>query len=519
MKMPPKIARSTSTSPIGFAYLTNLLESVSISRFLRAPRVYEPILLMLILSLAAFVAYIPHIDYPYPLHIDEWNNLAHSEAILNAQGAPYQEPFFGEEVVVDNPEIGLHLFLGVLKLATNLSWLQIFRYFPGVVTVFIVLAAYIFGRRHGFGLEAALFTALIPTTVRILGPALLVAASLAIFLLLLMLYTLHHSSLDVRKSLLINLLLLSLFLIHPPTGVAAGIVLAIYFVSGLAQRKDLDLRSKTVLLGATLTVGFATIALLRFDTLFGVAKTLDIPPLPAVQNFPAEYGYLTLAFAAIGVFALGVKGQAKNYAFLLSMLAFVLLIISLPTPSFIPIAALHDRSFMYFALLGSLAAGIGAGELRIHMRKYLALVFPRYGLPSVMLVTLLLLTAATLAVRERWNEPYYRLLDEKAYTDLVWIRNHLDNHPGKVLADPSTSIVIPPLAGRHIYTSNAAIFFVFQTVPDLNSRINEAVKRLSSGNIDTQWLRSNDIGIVYTRGPVSNPDLFKVADSIYVLPP
>lgn len=49
----------------------------------------------------------------------------------------------------------------------------IFRYFPGIVFLMIVLSVYILGRREGFGWGAALFTCLIPTTVGIMGPAFL----------------------------------------------------------------------------------------------------------------------------------------------------------------------------------------------------------------------------------------------------------------------------------------------------------------------------------------------------------
>ncbi len=35
-----------------------------------------------ILALAFYIAFIPHLNYPYPVHIDEWVHLAWSKAML-----------------------------------------------------------------------------------------------------------------------------------------------------------------------------------------------------------------------------------------------------------------------------------------------------------------------------------------------------------------------------------------------------------------------------------------------------
>ena len=37
--------------------------------------------LLLILLLAFFIAFIPHIGYAYPLHLDEWTHLAYAKTI------------------------------------------------------------------------------------------------------------------------------------------------------------------------------------------------------------------------------------------------------------------------------------------------------------------------------------------------------------------------------------------------------------------------------------------------------
>jgi len=39
------------------------------------------IILVPILALAFYFAFIPHLNYPYPVHVDEWVHLADSEAM------------------------------------------------------------------------------------------------------------------------------------------------------------------------------------------------------------------------------------------------------------------------------------------------------------------------------------------------------------------------------------------------------------------------------------------------------
>jgi len=42
------------------------------------------LLLLIILLLAGFMAFIPHIGYAYPLHVDEWMHLTYAKAIAQA---------------------------------------------------------------------------------------------------------------------------------------------------------------------------------------------------------------------------------------------------------------------------------------------------------------------------------------------------------------------------------------------------------------------------------------------------
>ena len=64
-----------------------------------------------ILALAFYVAFIPHLNYPYPVHIDEWVHMAFSNGILTEGSITFPNPFSGEAMkLYDQMEIGFQLF-------------------------------------------------------------------------------------------------------------------------------------------------------------------------------------------------------------------------------------------------------------------------------------------------------------------------------------------------------------------------------------------------------------------------
>ena len=57
--------------------------------------------LLLIIGLAFFIGFIPHSNYPYLVHIDEWMHMARAKALLQAESINFIDPF-GD---VNNPVI------------------------------------------------------------------------------------------------------------------------------------------------------------------------------------------------------------------------------------------------------------------------------------------------------------------------------------------------------------------------------------------------------------------------------
>ena len=135
-----------------------------------------------ILFLAGSVSFIPNSGYPFLVHIDEWVHLAFSKALQQAQATSFFDPFQGDKLLGlrENLEVGYHLYWSVFQQISGISWITLFRYFPSIIFAITVLSVYVMARREGFGWEAAFFTALIPTTVGVLGPGFMVPVAMGI---------------------------------------------------------------------------------------------------------------------------------------------------------------------------------------------------------------------------------------------------------------------------------------------------------------------------------------------------
>jgi hypothetical protein len=53
----------------------------------------KTLLLILILFLAGFMAFIPHIGYAYALHVDEWMHLTYAKTIAQTGAISFPDPF------------------------------------------------------------------------------------------------------------------------------------------------------------------------------------------------------------------------------------------------------------------------------------------------------------------------------------------------------------------------------------------------------------------------------------------
>ncbi|MBI3930840.1 MAG: hypothetical protein HY325_02345, partial [Chloroflexi bacterium] len=185
---------------------------------------FDYLMLLPVLGLAFYIAFIPHLNYPYAIHVDEWVHITRSNMLMEAGSVNFPGVF--------SLEVGFHLFWGVFQTISGLSWMDIYRYFPGVIFIITVLSVYILAQREGFGWEAAFFTALIPSTVGIMGPAFLVPVAMGLLFTPLYLF-LTFNFRTLWSYLLIFIFTAFLLSIHAPSAISPIIVLVPYILLNL----------------------------------------------------------------------------------------------------------------------------------------------------------------------------------------------------------------------------------------------------------------------------------------------
>ena len=130
------------------------------------------------------------------------------------------------------------------------------------------------------------------------------------------------------------------------------------------------------------------------------------------------------------------------------------------------------------------------------------------GVFLVLLGLVVVVAALVIAIPKHQRTPYYQMIDREDYQAFSWIRDNLNGRYSKAMLDPWKATAFIAITQKPIYSRIHA----FPKPED-----EKANEFLDKGSQDTAFLRANGINIVYSRKPVSNPDLEKVSEFVYVL--
>ncbi len=473
-----------------------------------------------ILALAFFMAFIPHLNYPYAIHIDEWVHIAQSNALLHAGDIFHPDPFPGQQsgIIGMRLELGYHLFMAVFQRLSGISWMDIARYFPGITFVFTVLAVYIFAKRMGFGWEAAFFTTLIPTTVGIMGPAFLIPVAMALMFVPLVLYlAFNHKT--IWSYLILSIFISFLVILHATSAVLMILILVPFILLGL---KDDLKHSLSVMLAMALPF-LVTLPWTSGLILAQAGSLFNQKGLPAYHDFLQiipGYGYLPIALCLLGTFVLALKSTRKTYSLAGGLLAVVAMLAVFYTLHY-GIALLYLRGLLFAMLLTGIVAGAGLRELWKMERPWITSLKPMKRLivqaTGVLLCLTVIGAALVITIPDRQAIPYYHMIDKTDYEAFVWIRDNVDPGLRKAILDPWKATAFAALTEKYVYTR-------IHSAPTTISR--QTYDFLKGGSTNTTFLKKNGISIVYTRVydggrtveyDINNPDLIMVARNIYLL--
>ena len=475
-----------------------------------------------ILALAFYVAFIPHLNYPYAVHIDEWVHISHSNALLRAADIFYPDPFPGQESGAKAAllELGYHLPLAVFNQISGISWMDIARYLPSVVFVFTVLSVYIFAKRMGFGWEAAFFATLTPSTVGILGPAFLVPVAMGLMFVPLLLYLVFNHK-TFWSYLVICASISFLVVLHAPSAFLVVLLLIPFVILGFKG----DLKHSLWIILAIAFPFFITLPWTFSLILAELRSLFTQQPMPAyhdVLSIISGYGYLPVATCLLGTLVLAMKGTQRNYSLVTGLLVLLVMLTGFSVYHY-GIGIVYFRGLLFSMLMMSIIAGAGLSalwKLEIPWITGLRLRKPRIVHAAGILLCLAVIgvTLAS-AIPDRQNIPYYHMIDKTDYEAFAWIKDNVDLNRQKAILDPWKATPFAALTKKYVYTR------IHQAPKDTDER---AYAFLRSGSTNTTFLIENGISIIYTRVyewgqgttieyDVNNPDLVEVRKDIYLL--
>ena len=470
------------------------------------------VLLVFILLLAIYMAFIPHMGYAYPFHGDEWMHMAYAETVAQTGAITFPDPFtgLGEVGLGSNLWVGFHIFWAIFQQVSGIPWIGLFRYFPAVIFMFTVLAVYILANRQGYGPEAAFFTCVIPTTGGLLGPAFMVPMALALLFIPLSLFLTFN--IKSRASyLLIFLFTCFLLLSHATTAIILCIILLPYAL--------INIRSDTwhsIGIVAALLLPFILPFPWIFKLLVQNAGQLLTPRYLSqyieLPDLLGKYGLLPLIFSFMGSVVLILRGGRKNLGLVLG-LAFLLAIMLVFSVFHYGLSGVYDRGLTTMLLILGIFAGAGLFWLRTlrlpakFVHGHRSNLFRQAGHIACVISGLLILT---IAVPTRLNASFYRIIDDEDYRAFAWIKDNIGAEYTTAVVDPWKATAFTAVTGKKVLHR---IWLTQEPVDDVIYKV------LESGCRDSAFLRDNRVSFVYNQLPCANIDLIEVRHRVFVTNP
>ncbi len=468
--------------------------------------------LLIALMLAALLTFLPHIHYPYPVHGDEWNHLAYTRAVTNSGNLDFTDPFTGEVALtlgsVDLMEAGYYVLWSVFQQITDFPWTPLFVYMPLLLFMITVMAVFVLANRAGFGLEAALITCVMPTSVGILGPAFMVPLAAGLLFIPLACFIAFYVK-GLKCYILLFIIVSLLVFMHAPTAIGICIILIPYIV--------LNLKSNiwhSIGLIAALTIPFiapfpwvAQTLLPTVKSLFvpqGLTPWVDLPPL--LQRF----GIVPFILSFMGILYLGIKGGKQNFGLILGLFLLVL-VLAVYYRFHLGLAVVYERGLIYMQLLLSIIAGAGILLIRtVRITRINKGRLPRtvtFG--GIMgLVAVIALLGSTIPVRAGYS--YYHMIEADDYRSFQWVGEKVGDDYQLALLDPWKATAFTAVTGKQ----------VCRHIKEYKTDIDTVVYRyLESGCRETEMLSDGGVSLVYNNAACNNPGLIHVYSNVYLTNP
>lgn len=482
----------------------------------RTRRIASAVALGLILVVVLLVARIPHSGlgespvYRFPLHVDEYWHWGKAAATARQGTTAHHSPWSGAasgDTVMQGAfyhEVGFHVLLAVTHQVTGLDWITIFAWGPAAALTVVALGNYVLGKPHGFGHEAALLTALIPTSGRFLGPAFLVPITFS-FLFLVM-GMLVATRMDRWRAIpVLGLLAVTLWTMHARA--AAFFLLPGLLAAGLHVREDWR---KAAVAGAVLLAPLVLAVPFFLDS--AIYQTRGTDGLPIIWDIWDNFGLATVGLFLAGAAAVALRRGRDRGPLVWTVSAAVAgaLILARPLAG-IDIAGMYSRAHMLFFVTAAPVAGYGLSRIVEAGRR---VGTPRVQATTRLTALLLAVLALSGGLAGHLSQDYYRLLDKEDYENFAWMDEHLPADADRVLMMPWRATVFGAYSHRHVIGAKA---------PGQPVSIDDVA--IQFFNIDDghnmTLLHEHEVEVIYAPADVdvTGPGITQIHPRVYLVPP
>ena len=378
------------------------------------------LVLIFLLVLGAYLNFKPHINYPYPFHVDEWTHFTYSQHLSDETPL-----YFGGEST--SLEYGFHVLLAVLN-SLGVDYLVMFRFLPSLITILIGLSMFIMVRKYvteTAALFSVLFMMLLKSSVSLLGPMFLVPMALGLFFIPFALYFI--------ESKLLFLIIAATIIIHPPSAIALLFFVNSYLISNWFFMKEFNFKLiKQQVIGIILASPlYLSYLLSKGHEAFGFKESFT-----GLLYIPNYFGYLITLIIIIGIIVIDFR---KKYTF--AIYSTSLLILTVLYYRFdINILIFYERNLMF--LFESFAVPFGA------FFSYTASRFKRYE--KILLALFFVFLLIFLIPGKIESTGYlYQIINDKEYNEFLEFK---DVEGGRAVLDPWKAIAFAPIAEKEIYS-------------------------------------------------------------------
>lgn len=425
----------------------------------------------------------------FPLHVDEWFHIGVAKAIVANDFLPItSDPFTGIANVLIQQELAWHYLLALIAVFNPSIF--VWKIFPPIMAILAVLSTFVFARRWGnkTGLVAAFLIALLPSNVTIGGFAFMVPINLFLIVApVALLFAFDKDLTELKNKVILFILTLFLFLAHPPSAV---ILFGMLFVYALFCFKE-DKQKSIIILGILFFAGLISSPIYLQRLLVKGIEGVNFPFWVYLGETAFVFGVIQSIIFIIAAYFIFKDGKKEEKTLIISILflVFVIAFFNQTGTSFI---LPSQRAFLPAFLLMSIIMAVYLS--RIENKKILGIIL------GIVLLT---------SIYAQINTPFYHVIEQEDYEAFLLIKEN-SNPTDIVLLDPWTARALTPIAERRVYT-----VLPFGPNPEILEKNNKAIDFIENKCIDTNFLITNNISIIYAPKGCNNSELKYLDKNVY----